>query len=109
MAEARLTAEIRAHAFLRRCMRDGRAAVVVRKGDPTAGALLIKVNRFAAGCVVYAQVRDAQGELLWDPGTGEQPVAEADADRYLERQVRYDSDVWILEIEDPHERFSIAD
>jgi hypothetical protein len=103
----RLKTELRVQAWIRRCAAEGLMATVVQKGDPEAGALFIKVNRFAAGCEVFSGLTAPDGQPAWLKGTGAEPVPETKADEYLLRQLQYDSDVWILEIEDPKSVFSL--
>ncbi len=103
----RLKTELRVQAWLRLCSVQGLMAAVVRKGDPEAGALFIKVNRFAAGCEVFSGVTAPDGRPAWLRASGPSPVPEADADGYLGRQFKYDSDIWVLEIEDPKSVFSL--
>lgn len=76
-------------------------AALVKRGDEDAGAILVKVNRFAGGCRVYSQVRDETGRLVWLSGTGVEYVMESLADDYIQRQQTYDADLWVIEIEDP--------
>lgn len=80
-------------------------AAVVRKGDPEAGALFIKLNHFTVGCEVFSGVTGPDGGAAWLRATGQAPVQEKDADAYLARQLKYDSDLWIIEIEDPRNVF----
>lgn len=82
---------------------------MIRRGDPTSGAILVKLNRHPEGCVVYSQVRDAAGALCWTAGTGAAPVPESEADAYVARQLRYDSDLWVIEIEDPRRRYRLPE
>ena len=98
--EPRLKSRLRVAAEIRRCAADGITAVVVRRGDPDAGAVLLKVNRFAAGCRVFTGGYGPEGERQWMAGTGPEPVPEADADAYVERQRDRDPDLWVVEIED---------
>ena len=107
--EPRLRTELRVQAWLRRAALAGLMAAVVRKGDAEAGALFIKVNRFAAGCEVFSGVAGPDGKAAWMRATGPAPVPERAADQYLARQAQYDSDLWVIEIEDPRNAFVFDD
>ncbi len=102
----RLKSGIWVSAQVRLCGRLGLAVYVVRKGDADAGAILLKLRRAGGLWAVLSQARLADGSLGWSWGTGPEPVPEADADSYLERQVKYDPDIWIVEIEDPESRYA---
>ena len=105
--QERLKTELRVQAWLRRCAVAGLMATVARKGDAEAGALFLKVNRFRAGCEVFSGATRPDGQPAWLRATGAVPVPEAEADAYLTRQSRYDTDLWIVEIEDPKGAFTL--
>ena len=88
-------------AEIRRCRVNGIDAYLVRRGDEHAGAILIKHNRFEAGCTVYVPTTSPDGGRAWRRGTGDDPLPEGDADAYIARQRGYDPDLWVIEIEDP--------
>jgi hypothetical protein len=94
-------------AQVRICDRAFIPATVVRRGDSDAGTVLVKLNRFEEGVTVYTQASSTGEEPLWSRGTGPQPVSEAEADAYIERQVKYDPDVWVLEIEDRRGQYKL--
>lgn len=98
--EARLKSGLWVRAVIRQCDRMTRAAVVLRKGDPDSGGILV-VLRAAEGASVLAQARDAEGRPAWVRGTGEAPADQATVDAYLARQVKRDPDVWVIEIDAP--------
>ena len=95
-----LTTGLWVSAQVRICDRAFIPATVVRRGDPDAGTVLLKLNRFEHGVTVYTQASSMGDVPAWSRGTGPSPVAEADADAYIARQVARDPDVWVLEIED---------
>jgi len=95
-----LTTRLWVQAQVRLCDRAFIPATVVRSGDPDAGAVLVKVNRFEAGVTVYTQTNTLEGDFAWSRGTGPNPVTEADADAYITRQIGRDPDLWVIEIED---------
>lgn len=101
----RLKTSLWVQAQLRLCDQAVIPFAVTRRGDPDAGAILIKLDRGAQGVIVLARGYDTQGRRGWIRATGEQPIAEADADGFLARQIGFDSDVWILTIEDPAGRY----
>ena len=99
----RLKTHIRVGALLRRAEIAGVPAQIVRKGDPDAGALFVKVflGRIdgAASARLYAQGFDDEGSPCWrEPFSN--VAAEADVDAFLEKERRFDRDLWIVEIED---------
>lgn len=78
----------------------GRPAAVLRKGDPDSGGILA-VLRGRDGVVVLSQARDAEGRPAWLRGTGPAAVEEDVATAYVDRQVKRDPDLWVVEFEAP--------
>ncbi|MED5396572.1 MAG: hypothetical protein CFH05_01416 [Alphaproteobacteria bacterium MarineAlpha3_Bin4] len=107
MAEVALKAGIWVQAQIRVCDKNALPAVVVRRGNPDAGTILLKLNRFDAGYEVLTQVRTAEGNRAWMRSIGDNPVQESEADAYIERQLKFDPDIWVLEIEDSDCRYEI--
>jgi len=95
-------------ALIRRAEQGGAFAVVVRKGDARAGAVLVKVlNRASGAVMLYASAVRGEGETVWM-----QPVAaftEPEVDAYIERSRRIDTDLWVIEIEDKEGRHFLTE
>lgn len=105
----RLKSEIWVKALVRRMDVELQTAMVIRSGNPEAGAIYLKLNFLNGECRVLNRTYGEDGEQLWSSATGDAPVEEARADEYLERQINFDSDCWIVEIEDPGEKFNPGD
>lgn len=102
--EPRIKTEHWVHAHLRRCAIAAVPAMVVRHGDDERGMVLLKINTLGDGCKVLIQARNLEGRLGWMPALKGELVAEAEADTYIQRQIRNDPDLWVIEIEDPEGR-----
>jgi hypothetical protein len=102
MTEARLKTEIRVSAQLRRAQGAGAFGVIVRRGDPDAGAVAVKLYQGPGQAKLFIQSRDLDGNPVWrEPfEEDESPDIEAKIDRWLEKETRIDPDLWIVEIED---------
>ncbi len=98
--EPKLKADIWVKAYVRRCAVAGAAAFVVRRGDPHAGIVLVKLNPLDGTATVFSPARLGDGTPVWMRGTGPDPVEEGQADAYIERQVKFDPDLWVVEVED---------
>src|SRR5438874_13536442 len=94
--EPRLKSGIWVQALIRRCDRAAIGVAVVAHGDVDAGAILLKPSGRGAGCTVLAQTRRADGAAVWMRATGPLPVAEADADAYIDRQRRRDPHLSVI-------------
>jgi hypothetical protein len=100
----RLKAEIWVKAYLRRCQVEGADAVLVRRGDSDAGAIYIKISRLDGTAALYgpapAGLDEAREDRRWQSCLKREPAPETDADAYLERQIDFDPDIWIVSVED---------
>jgi hypothetical protein len=100
MPEPRVKARLWVQMALRLGDIDGRPGMVLRKGDPDAGGVLV-VLRNRDECTVLSQTRTAAGALAWLRGTGPAPVEEETANAYIARRVKVDPDLWVLEFDAP--------
>ncbi len=100
----RLKAGIWVDAYLRRCAGEGLAVYVARRGDADAGAILIKVDYLNGQTMVYSPAAGASDleyhDRQWTRLTGPEPVDEERADQAIERQTKFDPDIWLIVVED---------
>ena len=103
-----LSTDVWVGALIRRAEAAGAFAVVARKGDPRAGAVLVKVlGRRESSVKLFASALRGEGETVWM-----QPLAadsEADVDAYVERSRRIDPDLWVVEIDDADGRHFLTE
>jgi hypothetical protein len=95
--QPRLTAEFWVHAYLARLRLADIPAFVTARGDATAGAVVVKLNTLDGEARAFARSYDGSGARVWTP-LAEGPEAEVDAS--LDRQRRFDPDLWVIEVED---------
>ena len=99
----RLKSGIWVAAYLRRCQVEG-VAVLRRRGAEEAGAIFIKVSRLDGTADLYGPAPQSAfdearpSERAFARALAEKP--EADIEAYLARQIRFDPDLWIVEVED---------
>lgn len=99
MTAPRLKAGIFVRAVIRRAEVEGAQAYVLRKGVEESGAIVLKINRLDGTVLLLTQARRGDGDLVWVKPLGDWSDEEK-ARAYLERQVKYDPDLWIVEVED---------
>ena len=98
-ATPRLKAGIFVRALIRRVDVNGASAFVVRSGSEEAGAIILKVSKLNGSVLVLNQARNAKGELVWAQALGGWSE-DARAAAWCDKQVSFDPDLWIVEIED---------
>ena len=98
--EPRLKTSIWVQALIRRAEVNGASAFVARKGEPDAGAAVVKVSPLNGTAMVWSSSYGRDGERRWIRATGAAFVPDADAEAYIARTRTRDADVWVIEIED---------
>ena len=74
--------------------------MVLKRGDKNSGVIILKINRIETGVDIFMQERDLSGNFIWQPALDGRRVQDPEADSFIERQAKYDPDIWIVEIED---------
>ncbi|HMF24151.1 MAG TPA: DUF1491 family protein [Pseudolabrys sp.] len=103
----RLKSGIWVAAYLRRCNVEGVFAAVRRRGAEEAGAVFIKINRLDGTGTLYGPAPQTEFEearpadRMFTAAVGrDRPAADADIEARLVKEVRFDPDLWLVEVED---------
>ena len=103
----RLTAAFWVQAYLRRLALENIPAYILAHGDDTAGAVLVKLATLDGQARLFQRGFDLQtGDRVWqqlEQGTEEQ------IDTALQRQLGFDPDLWVIELEDRAGRHFLDD
>lgn len=101
----RLKSNIWVAAYLRRCQTEGVFGAVRRRGSEEAGAVFVKLALLDGNAVLFAPAPQS----LYDESrpadrvfvaTTPEPIPEPDVEQRLLKEIKFDSDVWIVEVED---------
>lgn len=95
----RLKSKIFVSAYLRRCQSNGAFATILQKGEEEGGLIAIKVCKMDGNAIAYLESRTRDYQLYWRPLT-EDFSPEAQIDTLLAKELEFDSDLWIVEVED---------
>ena len=107
---AELRTDIWVAALLRRAQMAGAGAVVARRGDREAGAVLVKVARMDGTGSLFGPALGPDGRRIWlDLTSLAGGPSEPALDTYVARRCSQDDDLWIVEIEDPQGRSFLVD
>jgi hypothetical protein len=102
--DGRLSTELWVQAHLRRCNAEGIFSAVLHKGDLWGGAVIVKLNLLDGTFKVLSQTRDMEGRVAWLAAQQGALLSEQDASAYIERQLKRDPDLWVIEVEDKQGR-----
>ncbi len=109
----RVSSELWVKALLRRAVAAGAMCVVVRHGDDTAGSIFVKVNRLDGSALLFGPApaglsgMEETRRLIAMLNPDGNP--EVDIDAYLSKQLSFDPDLWVVEIEDRAGRAFLED
>jgi hypothetical protein len=102
----RLKSAIWVAAYIRRCNVEGVFAAVRRRGAEEAGAIFVKLNRLDGTAELFGPAPQSAfdevrpSDRLFSRCLTAQPAPEDKVEERLARELRFDPDVWIVEIED---------
>jgi hypothetical protein len=102
----RLKSAIWVSAYLRRCNIEGAFAAVRRRGAEEAGAIFIKLNRLDGTAEMFGPAPQSAfdeahpSDRAFCRSFVAGPVPETKVEERLQREIRFDPDAWIIEVED---------
>ena len=93
-------------AYVRRAHIEGAFAVVRRRGAEEAGAVFIKIARRDGTAELFGPAPQSAfdesrpADRVFVRCMKTQPAPEVEVEAYLAREIKFDPDVWIVEVED---------
>ena len=108
MARSRLTSDMWVSALCRRVSTEGAFAYVAKRGAHEAGSIYLIASGVGNSAALYGPAPQAHYD---DEATGERlfemlldGATDADIQKRLESESRFDPDIWVVEIEDRDKR-----
>jgi hypothetical protein len=101
----RLRSDFQVSAIIRQAEIAGAVAMLRRRGAAEAGAIFIKVDRLDGTARLYAPaaqslMEDVASERLWQRAHEAEWISPLDAEERMAKEIRFDPDLWLVEIED---------
>ncbi len=99
----RLKAQIWVSAYIKICAANELMAAVVRHGDDDAGTIFVRINRLDGTSHLFvpapAGLSGNEVDRTWQGAFDGEVQLDRDVEDYLAREIKIDSDLWIVEVE----------
>jgi hypothetical protein len=105
-SKMRLKSALWVAAYLRRCQVEGVFGVVRRRGAEEAGAIFVRICRLDGTSDLFGPAPQSAFDAAeaaaraFTPSFAALPATDAEVEAYLAREVKFDPDVWIVEVDD---------
>ncbi|OAO04106.1 DUF1491 family protein [Parasphingorhabdus sp.] len=108
MIEPRLSAEMKVQSLLRLVSQAGGFAAVLRRGDRISGSILIQCVEKGENPRVLEQMPTLTGSANWQQIWPQAIETKQILDDYIARRVKFDPDLWLVELDIPDAERLIA-
>ena len=99
MVEARLATSVLAAALRRKAESEGGSGVVLSKGDPTSGSLILILTEKGRKQRVLERLLQRDGRYSWQSCFAQPYDNPRELDDFLRRRQRFDTDLWLIELD----------
>ena len=106
MRESSLKTHMKASALLRHAQSEGAFAYVMQKGDPDNGIILVKMSSLDGLARLYSPSRNMDGDSVYRASAA---LPESEVTQMILKRMKYDPDLWVIEIEDKAGRHFLTD
>lgn len=105
--QARLSSSVQASALMRLAQAQGGFAAVLEKGDATSGAILVILAEKGRKVRILERVLQSDDAYFWQDVSGHAAENEEETKKFLDRRLKFDPDMWLIELDVPSvERFA---
>jgi len=96
---ARLTSQLLVGALVRRAQAEGGSAMVLHKGEPVSGAIVVQLLDRGVNQGLFERISSLSGGLELLPCGPAPDRPDADVSHYIERRTATDPDIWFIELD----------
>lgn len=98
MTEPRLAASVQVTAFIRLAEAEGDQATILRKGDPTSGAILLVTLIKGQDAALFERFPSLDGGSNWQKLDGQASENEQKITENWQKRASRDPDLWVIEL-----------
>jgi hypothetical protein len=99
LSEERLPAHLEVAGILRRAEAAGDFGMVLRRGDPDRGSVLLVISSRGRHVTILERVLSLESGYSWRPTGPSESSSSAEVSDFLARRTRFDEDSWAVELD----------
>ena len=96
---SRLTSQLLVTALLRRVQGEGGFGVVLHKGDPLSGTIVVQIVERGETVGLFERITNLDGAVTLSPCGPPDLTQDAGISQYIERRCQVDPDIWFVELD----------